>query len=437
MIRPWFLRKLFGLYKTSRRPAVPFRPRLEGLEERQVPTTVDVYSGQSIQAAINAASSSGDTIRVHPGTYTEQLTITKNNLTLTTTGPDATIQAPATFSGPSRAIIDINGATGVVINDFTITAGSNGPAQIDAGIQLEGGASATITNNHITHIQDSLAANLGNPDGVGVLVGRSAFSPAAGLTSGPTTGSASIRNNRIDSYQKDGIVIAGAVGSIASSGNINDNIIVGVGPSSANPGGVSGVEISFGATGTVAGNTITANVNPTNHTSSDVLVYQAGNNVLVEENLLVHANVGVWFIDTNYGTIEENIVVATDTFGIGLDFVNGGSNHNLVTQNAVFRNSGDGIDLFGSSNNTISYNASFLNTGNGFTLDAGSTNNLLIGNVSAFNGGDGLLITNTGNTGNTIAFNLFFDNTGIANFEQTLGTSASNTGNTFTFNFIS
>src|SRR5262245_59037264 len=81
-----------------------FRPLLEGLEDRTVPSilVVDPAGGPgiftTIQAAVNAANpAGGDTIQVHPATYTEQVTI-NTSLTMLGTAPGAIIQAPAALT---------------------------------------------------------------------------------------------------------------------------------------------------------------------------------------------------------------------------------------------------------------------------------------------------------------------------------------------------
>ena len=97
---------------------------------------IHVYSGQSIQSAINAANP-GDTIYVHAGTYNENLTINKN---LTLIGDGASVTTINDNSGGTLDVIEVNGAFTVNISGFTITNGNN-------GICYKNGASGTISNN--------------------------------------------------------------------------------------------------------------------------------------------------------------------------------------------------------------------------------------------------------------------------------------------------
>ena len=110
--------------------------------------------------------------------------------------------------------------------------------------RLVDGGSATIEHNHITHIRDNPFSGCQN--GVGVQVGR--FSLDA------TTGSATIRNNQIDDYQKNGITID----NTGSSGDVENNTIRAPGPTAVIA--QNGIQVSSGATGQVKNNTVSGNV---------------------------------------------------------------------------------------------------------------------------------------------------------------------------------
>ncbi|MBS3765404.1 right-handed parallel beta-helix repeat-containing protein [Candidatus Bipolaricaulota bacterium] len=94
---------------------------------------------QSIQAALDAASS-GDTILVAQGTYEENITITKDNITLKATGESEFTVLKGT--------VNIEAAFGTVIDGLTIT----GPGH---GISVRGdcrgdGPTLTVKNSLIT-----------------------------------------------------------------------------------------------------------------------------------------------------------------------------------------------------------------------------------------------------------------------------------------------
>jgi hypothetical protein len=73
-----------------------------GLIESSRSATYSVFSGQSIQTKIDAASS-GDTVAIFGGTYTENLTISKDVRLQLVAGQTVTLAGNITFSGLSNA----------------------------------------------------------------------------------------------------------------------------------------------------------------------------------------------------------------------------------------------------------------------------------------------------------------------------------------------
>src|SRR5262249_10554824 len=143
--------------------------------------------------------------------------------------------------------VDINGATGIVLSGFTITGPGHGQFRdLKSGVFVEGGGSATIQNNTITSIQDNVFN--GGQEGTAIRVGRSSGSGTA------TTGTATILNNNISGYQKDGIDVT----NTGSSATVSSNIITGAGPT--NVVAQNGIEFSLGARGTATNNTVSNNV---------------------------------------------------------------------------------------------------------------------------------------------------------------------------------
>lgn len=101
--------------------------------------TIHVYSGQSIQTAINSATT-GDEIHVHAGTYVELIDLLGKAITLRgVDGPDVTI-IDGDYDGPVITCPDPGGA-GILIEGFTITRGFN---QFGGG--MSNGSNLTLTN---------------------------------------------------------------------------------------------------------------------------------------------------------------------------------------------------------------------------------------------------------------------------------------------------
>ena len=232
-----------GAWGRTRKPI--FIPRLAALEDRTLLATLDVPSlYPTIKAAVTAAAA-GDTIAISPGTYTEQVTIDKS-LTMMGTGPGVIIQSPTTLNPDNLgldALVEINNAAVVTVSNVTIQGPvPTGGITIDAGILVVGGATADVTNSTIAHIR-SEPLNNASGTGYGILVGN---------LSGTQVGTATITNDTITDYQKNGIDVRGG-----SSATITGNTITTAGPQTVIA--QNGIVIRDGATTTITGNMITGN----------------------------------------------------------------------------------------------------------------------------------------------------------------------------------
>lgn len=198
----------------------------------------------TISSAV-AAAIAGDTILVCPGTYTEQVTIGpgKDNLTLQSLTPlAATIKAPSPMAG-LKAIVLVDGATGVSIGDFTVSGPGGGNCNsIRFGILVKGDGSATIDGNKIQDIRDTPFGGCQDPKGISV-----------GLRGTAETGSAAITDNEIVGYQKNAIVVTNA----GSGATISLNRVAGAGPTRTIA--QNGIVVLTGATATISGNDVRNN----------------------------------------------------------------------------------------------------------------------------------------------------------------------------------
>ncbi|HEV8718964.1 MAG TPA: hypothetical protein VGX03_39860 [Candidatus Binatia bacterium] len=223
----------------------------------------------TISAAV-AAASSGDTILVCPGTYPEQVVITKD---LTLLGdPGATIAA--TF-GAVGAMVDVSGTT-VIIAGFTINGnGGAGRSGCQAGtnrfsgIRYHDQASGAIAHNTVVDIHLP-AGLLGCQEGVGIEI--------RDLNASDGATAVAVTNNTVVAYQKGGIVANGE----GVSARVAGNTVVGFGPT--NVIAQNGIQFGFGAAGTADGNYIQGNFyTPATFASAGILVFgfQQGSNVQI------------------------------------------------------------------------------------------------------------------------------------------------------------
>ena len=312
--------------------------------------------------------------------------------------------------------MEITGAQNVTINKFTIEGPGGSPGTIGYGIEVDGGASAIITNDLITHIRDNPLS--GDQSGTGILVGGD-------INNGPaSTGTATISHDTITDYQKRGIEVDDA----GSSAEIDHTTVTGVGATGAIA--QNGIEILDGATANVNHDTISGNVytplpNAQFNIATGILVLNSGA-VTVDQNMLSGNDVAIYvFAPAGRADLEQNQISGSTFDGIVLDDVSGAylSQNQIATsglnfsqsQMAAFSASGDGSG------------------GDGIALVDDSTGNDLEQNQSKNNGHDGIFVQ-AGSTGNTFDQSQLQNNAKFDAEDDTTGGGTDGTGNTWTQN---
>ncbi len=237
----------------------------------------------TIAAAVNA-SSSGDTVKVLAGTYTNDFVTIGHNLTLQAVGGIVTMNA--TVAPPNgKAIID-EGGSGVTvkIDGFELTGASVGDGN-GAGVRYEGGA-LTLTNDYIHGNQDGI---LGAPDANGsITIDHSEFvnnGAGDGRTHNIYIGD--IANFTLTNSLVTGAVVGHEVKSRAQNNDIENNRIV------DGPGGTASYDIDLpnGGNATIANNVIekaSTAQNPYFITSGEEGVAYASNTLSVTGNTIVN-----------------------------------------------------------------------------------------------------------------------------------------------------
>ncbi len=277
----------------------------------------------TIQAALDAAAP-GDTIRIRPGRYFEQLSIAKN-VTIKGAGAlSTTIRAPATLvPGPSgrTAIVTVTAGATARISDLTVSGpGASGCdiAPLGVGIAVIENAKLDLSNARVRRIHDTPKHACGH-EGQGIRVGDFPVSQV---------GQASIRNVIIEDYQAEAIAVF-APGSHAVvmqsliDAQVRRNDVV-------NPGGVV---IGNGAVGVVKHNVIRANrctsaeifcgPNPASGTEFQSFGITngpgapPGAGTEFSHNWIAANDVGIWmFAADDCCSIHHNVLADNRLFGI-------------------------------------------------------------------------------------------------------------------------
>jgi hypothetical protein len=247
----------------------------------------------TVQSAVTAAEAAKakaiPTVEICPGTYQEQVTITKSlnvvhaprsgRVTIeglaAPAGSTTNCQATDTASQVPQSVVEICGAKlggknsiGVVVSISRITVQGDWPANVCNdnlyGILVEGGAALNMTASVVENVgADPLTSAGGCQGGVGIEAGNSYTSQIGHVV---------LDYDTVRGYQKNGITADGA----GSTAFIANTTVTGAG---ATPYiAQNGIQISTGARGLITRSTISGN----NYTgtgeasSTGVLVYGGG-----------------------------------------------------------------------------------------------------------------------------------------------------------------
>jgi hypothetical protein len=324
----------------------------------------------TIQAAVNGTNP-GNAVEICPGTYPEQVVITKN-LTLNGMGPTASVVVPPAgglvpngtdLAGfPARKVaaqILVQGVN-ATISHLTIDGAGNG---LDGcgGVNILGiyyeNSSGTIT--------DSVVRNQIPLTDVGCQIGFGIY-----VASNTVIAPVVISDNSIRNYGKNGIIAAGVGnGFPPPTAYISKNTVVGLGPTTLVA--ANGIQLSLGATGNVVSNYVIDNVFinapdcalKTCWGSSGILLY-ASQGVIVSSNTVETAQFGIVSMTDPYDGPADGTLIQSNHIGgtQNYDAIDLCSNSNIVHAHVIYGSSQDAIHTDDSCGGTGNNNFITANT---------------------------------------------------------------------------
>jgi len=326
----------------------------------------------TIQSAVNAASS-GDTVHICAGTYPEQVFINKS---LVVNGDNGAVISPVNVVANSSsltsgqaiaAVVLVQNTTGVTIQNVIVDGSGNGLAACSPDLIGVFYQNASGELNHVTVRGVELGAGLAAcQSGVGIFV------RSAGASSVVT-----IENSSIHDYQKNGIT-ANEVGTqVTISGNAVTGLGTAAGPAQ------NGIQIGFGASGTIHANTVANHVyGPCTEvtgcpaTADDILVYES-DGVTVDHNEVGDSQTGIAIVANNANVLDNTVFGSLVFDGVLLQ-----GNGNKATKNNITR----------------SDQAAVVISGNGNTVEQEQISDAAVG-----------ILTISGSSGSTIASNTYYN----------------------------
>jgi hypothetical protein len=322
-----------------------------------------------IQDAIDAASP-GDEIHVCKGIYVEQIKIGKP---LDIDADNGAILMPSAMQANTTSLFDaapiatallVAGTTGVTISGLTVDGANNGLSQCAPdliGISFQN-ASGELA--HIAVRNFKLAASLnGCQSGTGIFV----QSGNGGVSK------VEIDHCTVHDFQKNGIT-ADEKGTVTV---IRRNVVTGIGSTAG--AAQNGVQIGFGAAGSILDNVVTNNlwapctaIATCTTVATNILVTQS-DGVEVSGNTAGISQVNI-FVDGNDATIDRNDTFAAAVF----DGIRVQGDQSRVHDNHVLNGAESGVFISG-NNNVVTDNV-ITEATVGILKETGSSGNIIAGN---------------------------------------------------------
>ncbi|MFC1786686.1 nitrous oxide reductase family maturation protein NosD [Halobacteriota archaeon] len=400
----------------------------------------------TIQAAIDNAST-GDTIIVRDGTYTENIDVNKSLTIRSENGSDVThVQAQSS----NDYVFNVT-AYFVSLSGFTVTGATDSGK---SGIYLYRVDHCDITDNNASnnwagiHIYHSWFNTISNNNAnsnnqYGIVI--SYYCNLNTISN----------NNASDNYH--GIWLSDSSNNRISNNNAsnngygiylggssNDNIISN---NIANSNSAYGIDLAYSSNNTISNNnasnnndgivlwpysnynTISSNTANSNKHNGIYLVSSSINNTISNNNAS-NNNYGIYLVSSSNNTISNNTANSNNVSGIHLY---GYNNSNTIASNTANSNNQFGIYLYRSSNNTVSNNNANSNNGIGIFLHSSCNYNTISSNTVNLNSGRGIYLYSSGiySSSNNTIYNNYFNNTynaydngnNIWNISKTEGTN--------------
>jgi nitrous oxidase accessory protein NosD len=280
----------------------------------------------TIQSAVDAAKP-GDTIKVCAGTYQESVDIQKDRLKLESTPAlAAVIKAPAVVEPDPQAIVSITNAKDVSVKGFTISGPYTNPPGSCVGehygVYVGANASnAKIEKNRVTEIRSADPALRGCQDG---------FAIGVDARTGPS--SASIRENTVDLFQKDGINVF----EMNAFATVENNVVKDAGASEITA--PNGIEVDNGAIAKIKNNDVSGMVYDLAPASNGtgILLFEAGAGSEVANNNVFANDDGISLYDTTGVKVHDNF--SHDQLVYDGFFADSGSTGNVFENNKASGN---------------------------------------------------------------------------------------------------